>query len=64
MDYFQNLRWVAVPLIGCIVSVLSMIGLLGFFGMESDGNFIKFYCTYVNFEYGHEHSRNSTIFAN
>ena len=35
-----------------------------FFGMESDGNFIKFYCIYVNFEYGHEHSRNSTIFAN
>ena len=31
---FKNLRWVAVPLIGCIVSVLSMIGLLGFLGWK------------------------------
>ena len=31
---FKNLRWVAVPLIGCMVSVLSMIGLLGFLGWK------------------------------
>ena len=31
---FKNLRWVAVPLIGCIVSVLCMIGLLGFLGWK------------------------------
>ena len=31
---FKNLRWVAVPLIGCIVSVVSMIGLLGFLGWK------------------------------
>ena len=31
---FKNLRWVAVPLIGCIVSVVCMIGLLGFLGWK------------------------------
>ena len=31
---FKNLRWVAVPLIGCVVSVVCMIGLLGFVGWK------------------------------
>ena len=50
MDYFQKFKMGSSSINGCIVSVLSMIILLGFWD-ESDGNFIKFYCTYVNFEY-------------
>ena len=31
---FKNLKWVIMPLLGCSVSVIFMIGLLGFFGWK------------------------------
>ena len=31
---FKNLKWVLMPLLGCITSVILMIGLLGFFGWK------------------------------
>ena len=31
---FRNLRWVAMPLLGCATSVIVMIGLLGFIGWK------------------------------
>ena len=31
---FKNLKWVLMPLFGCITSVILMIGLLGFFGWK------------------------------
>ncbi len=31
---FRNIKWVIMPLLGCITSVIIMIGLLGFFGWK------------------------------
>ncbi len=31
---FKNIKWVIMPLIGCLTSVIIMIGLLGFFGWK------------------------------
>ena len=31
---FRNLKWVAIPLLGCSTSVIIMIGLLGFIGWK------------------------------
>ena len=34
MDGFKNIKWVIMPLLGCITSVILMIGLLGFVGWK------------------------------
>ena len=52
-----------MPLLGCATSVIIMIGLLGFIRMESNSNFIKFYCVNAYFKYGNEYSFNCKIFT-
>ena len=45
---FKNIKWVIMPLLGCATSVIIMIGLLGFIGMESNSYILKFYCFNAN----------------
>ena len=45
---FRNIKWVLMPLLGCGTSVIIMIGMLGYFWMESYCDLIQFYCTYAN----------------
>ena len=58
---FRNIKWVIMPLMGCATSVIIMIGLLGLLGLESNSDFVKFYCFNVNFKYGNEYSSYSEI---
>ena len=57
---FRNIKWVIMPLLGCTVSVIIAIGLLGLIGWKVTvilSNFI----TNVNIKYGNEYSRYSKI---
>ena len=58
---FKNVKWVIMPLLGCITSVMLMIGLLGLIGMESYSDIFKLCCSDVNFKYGYEYPYNCKI---
>ena len=52
-----------MPLLGCSTSVIIVLRFIGFNWMEGYRNFFKFYCSYVDFKYGDEHTCYCKIFA-
>ena len=57
---FRNIKWVIMPLMGCATSVIIM-KVYWFHRLESNSDFVKFYCFNVNFKYGNEYSSYSEI---
>ena len=60
---FKNIKWVIMPLIGCTVSVILMVGFLGFVGWKVTVISSNFIALNVNFKHGNEHPFNSKIFT-
>ena len=53
---FKSLRWIVIPLFGCVASVIFVSGLSGFIDWENYCNIFKFCRNFINYNYVNDYT--------